>query len=55
MQADWLYNGKYEEPMLEERYECHICGDSIYEGGYYWLICGNTICDGCIDSFRNIA
>lgn len=55
MLTDWLYQGKYEEPVAKPVFVCDSCDMEIFEGEYYYEIETNLICEDCINDYRHIA
>jgi formylmethanofuran dehydrogenase subunit E len=42
-------------PTAEPVFKCDKCGKTIYEGNYYYAIGDETICEDCINDFREVA
>lgn len=34
---------------------CSNCGESIYNGDYYWDIMNEQFCENCVDEARKVA
>ena len=39
----------------EEVVECEVCGDAICEGDEYYNICGEVVCEQCVEMSRRTA
>lgn len=45
----------YYEPEPVRFDTCSECGETIYEGDTYYLLCGNPICEDCIEKGKRRA
>ncbi|PRR86184.1 hypothetical protein [Clostridium luticellarii] len=55
MLPDCCYDYRYEAPIAKIFTTCDVCGESIFVGDSYYKIENLSICNDCINSFKEIA
>lgn len=54
LEHGWLVSDRSDDEE-EELYTCEWCGEPIYYGDIYYDLCGEKVCEACVDECRKTA